>query len=123
MKIKARARFGLLSALFAAVVAAAAPPQATADDLFTRDVVRAQSTDVFHVDFFSGRPARIVVDGDRDTDLDLYVYDENGNLIASDTDRTDYCIAGWTPRWTGTFRIEVQNLGRVYNRYSLSISR
>ena len=81
--------------------------------------VLAHSTDVFHIRFEGGKPAEIVVNGDGDTDLDLYVYDENDNLIVSDTDALDLCIANWTPRWTGTFRVEVKNLGDVYNRYSL----
>ena len=36
--------------------------------------------------------ARIVVLGDGDTDLDLHVYDENGNVMVSDTDYTNQCV-------------------------------
>jgi hypothetical protein len=46
-------------------------------------------------------------------------YDENSNLIGSDTDRTDDCVVRWNPRWTGPFQIKIKNLGRVYNRYVL----
>ena len=59
----------------------------------------------------------LFVDGD--TDLDLYVYDENGILIASDTDSTETCVVRFWPKWTGAFRIEVRNLGTVYNRYEI----
>jgi hypothetical protein len=82
--------------------------------------VDAFSTDVFHVVFYGGEDAVVVVDGDGDTDLDLYVYDENGHLIGSDTDATDYCVVRFHPRWTGPFRIEVRNLGSVYNVYDIT---
>ena len=50
---------------------------------------------------------------------EIYVYDNNGNLIDSDTDYTDNCVCTWTPRWTGNFRIRVVNRGNVYNQYIL----
>ena len=61
--------------------------------------------------------AEILVSGDGDTDLDLYVYDENGNLITSDTDYTDDCYVRFCPKWTGPFRIKIVNRGGVYNNY------
>lgn len=81
--------------------------------------VNAYSTDIFTETFAGGRAARVSISGDGDTDLDLYVYDENGNLIRSSTSYGDDESVGWTPRWTGRFRIEVRNLGRVYNQYRL----
>ncbi len=63
--------------------------------------------------------ARVAVIGDGDTDLDLLVYDENGNLIASDTDYTDKCLVEFAPRWTGTFLVRVVNNGYVHNNYLL----
>jgi hypothetical protein len=66
-----------------------------------------------------GEVARIAVIGDGDTDLDLEVFDENGNLIARDTDNTDKCLVEWTPKWTGKFRVRISNLGLVYNNYVL----
>ena len=66
-----------------------------------------------------GEIARIGVVGDGDTDLDLEVYDENGNLIVRDIDSTDQCLVQWTPRWTGSFTVRIKNLGRVYNDYLL----
>lgn len=79
--------------------------------------VEARSIDTFTIVFRGGEEASIVVDGDGDTDLDLFVYDENGNEIVRDDDRTDTCVVRWTPRWTGKFTVRVANLGRVYNRY------
>lgn len=79
--------------------------------------VNAGATDVFEVSFAAGEAATVLISGDGDTDLDLYVYDENGNLVASDTSSSDSASVSWTPLWTGAFRVEVKNLGNVYNRY------
>ena len=82
--------------------------------------VLAFDTDVYRITFRGGETARIVVAGDGDTDLDLYVYDEHGHLIASDTDLTDFCVVTFHPRWTGAFRVEIRNLGSVYNAYTIA---
>lgn len=82
--------------------------------------VEARSTDTYEITFRGGELARIAVVGDGDTDLDLFVYDEDGYLIVKDDDDTDTCIVQWTPRWTGKFSIKIKNLGRVYNAYEIA---
>lgn len=81
--------------------------------------VRARGTDRYTISFRGGEAASIVVSGDGDTDLDLYVYDEYGHLIAQDDDGLDDCVVVFTPRWTGKFTIQVVNRGVVYNQYVL----
>jgi hypothetical protein len=83
------------------------------------ETVRAHSTDTFNVTFYASQLAGVTVIGDGDTDLDVYIYDEFGNLIGSDTDHSDNCVVMWTPRWTGRFAIKVVNRGSVYNRYQI----
>lgn len=83
------------------------------------DRVAANSTDTYILAFKYGVPAEIFVSGDGDTDLDLYVYDENGNLIAHDDDYSDDCYVCWTPAWTGNFVVKIVNRGTVYNQYVL----
>ena len=83
------------------------------------DQVKAYFTDSYRVRFNGGEIAKVAVLGDGDTDLDLFIYDENGNLIVKDDDRTDQCYVQWTPRWTGFFTIKIKNLGRVYNQYTV----
>ena len=115
--------------LAAAVVVAGLLAAGGSSDLFAGAVggpqagnqerVNANATTYYNVKFYAGQTAEVVIVGDGDTDLDLYVYDENGNLIDSDTDLTDVCVCTWEPSWTGVFRIEVVNLGNVYNLYDI----
>ncbi|MEM8739500.1 MAG: hypothetical protein AAGG38_13635 [Planctomycetota bacterium] len=69
-----------------------------------------------NIKFRGGQLAKVAVIGDGDTDIDLYIYDQNNNLIRQDIDYTDRCYVQWTPKWTGNYRIRVANRGRVYNR-------
>lgn len=81
------------------------------------DTVAANSTDTYNISFVAGELAEILVSGDGDTDLDLYVYDSNGNLIEKDADYSDDCYVRWVPKWTGRFIVKVVNRGPLYNRY------
>lgn len=92
---------------------------AAAGPIVHHDSVLARHYDDYAITFVAGELARVAVVGDGDTDLDLYIYDENGNLITSDTDYTDQCLVEFTPRWTGAFRVRVVNNGYVYNNYVL----
>jgi hypothetical protein len=83
------------------------------------DTVRPHSTDQYTMTFRSQQPAIIAVLGDGNTDLDLYVHDENGTYICSDTDATDRMVCRWNPIWTGEFVIRIANLGDAYNRYEI----
>ena len=99
----------------------AVPTPASADPVnpFRRvETVPANTTDVYTSTLRGGEVTRIRVQGDGDTCLELRVYDENGNLIASDTlgggDRREVQLI---PKWTGSFKIKVKNLGSIGNRY------
>jgi hypothetical protein len=81
--------------------------------------VYGNSTYTDYVLFEGGKLAEVAVVGDGDTDLDLYVYDENGNFITSDTRSGDVCYVSWTPKWQGSFKVVVKNHGSVYNNYTL----
>jgi hypothetical protein len=111
----------LLAAAGLAVPALTPPVQAGADGgpKVGTKVVRAYATDSFVVKFTGGAPAMVYVEGDGDTDLDLYVFDETGKLIGADEDDTDVCLVTWTPRRTGMFTIRVVNRGALSNRYTI----
>ena len=51
--------------------------------------------------------------------LKLYVYDENGNLITSDTENAAIAECKWTPAWTGKFTVKVVNAGLVDTDFAI----
>jgi hypothetical protein len=76
-----------------------------------------------NVRFEGGEPAVVLVIGDGDGDLDLWVHDENtGGLIGDDTDDTSECIVAWTPRYTGPFTIRIANVGAFAERYVVVVN-
>lgn len=90
-------------------------------------VVRFGRVDVgmynwYNIGFEGGQPAHVVIDGDGASDLDCYAYAEDGSLVDSDTEPSDGCVLDWFENWTGTVRIEIHNLGNVYNNYVLITS-
>ena len=85
----------------------------------TYEVVNGNSTHTYQISFTAGFLAEIAVSGDGDTDLDLYVYDSNGNYITGDESYSDDCYVRWRPAWTGRFIVKVVNRGPLYNRYVL----
>lgn len=82
--------------------------------------VYGKKTVDYTIKFWAGELAEVVVIGDGDNDLDVYIYDQNGNLITSDTDYTDQCVCRWVPAWTGNFRIRIVNRGVVYSDYAIA---
>jgi len=72
--------------------------------------------------FTGGRLAEAGTAGDGDTDVDLEVYDQNGNLMCSSLSSDDREYCSWTPAWTGDFRIRITNLGWVYNDVVLAVN-
>lgn len=81
--------------------------------------VNGQDTDKFQESFVGGYQASVLISGDHDTDLDLYVYDQNGNLVCQSVSNGDDEVCTWNPLWTGPFLIKVKNRGYVYNRYTI----
>jgi hypothetical protein len=81
----------------------------------------ANRTIFYNEVFRGGENATVSIVGDGDTDLDLYVYDANGNLIARAVGLSDRETISFFPFQTGTFRIEVRNLGNVWNQYTITM--
>ena len=73
---------------------------------------------ITYTERFEGDEAAVVtIKGDGDTVLTVVVYDQNGNLIDSDVGVS--CQVRWVPRWTGKFKIVVNNLGDESNQFRL----
>ena len=87
----------------------------------TGGIVLADDSTVYEHTFRAGQPVTIRLAGDGDTDLDLFVFDDNDNLIAADTHPSDIGTVTFTPNRTATFTIIVENFGDVYNAYRLWI--
>ena len=82
--------------------------------------VHANSRYTDYILFRGNELAEVAVLGDGDNDLDLYVYNENGELVGSDTDYTDRCYVSFYPYYTKSYKVVVINRGRsVYSDYIL----
>jgi hypothetical protein len=69
----------------------------------------------------SGVTYAVFVDAsDPSVDFDLYVYDENGGLVAQDTATDSDALCYITPRWTGPFRLVVKS-ARGISTYTVSV--
>lgn len=69
-------------------------------------------------------PAEVIVIGDGNTYLALYVYDRHGNCVAHDegTDRIrDDLAAGWVSADGQTYAFEMVNLGRSENQVNYKV--
>jgi hypothetical protein len=81
-----------------------------------RDVrVNANADVEYKVKFRQGEMAEAAVIGQGDTDVDLFIYDESGRLVASDVVVSDFCLCRWYPEKTQTYRVVVKNLGTKFN--------
>ncbi len=78
------------------------------------------STDRYIIKFEGQRKANVLLEASSDiSDLDLYIYDENENLIRYDDDASSECALSFTPRRDGYFIIEIVNNGLLPNPYLL----
>jgi hypothetical protein len=79
-----------------------------------------QMRDTYKATLRANELTTIRVTGSGTTDLDLFIYDENMNLVDQDIGLTDKAVCFVNPRWTGVFYIRVVNLGFVPNTYIIS---
>ena len=84
-----------------------------------RTLIPGRATDTYRVVMVAGETGRVSMVGDGRTDLDLFVYDEFGNLVASDIGLTDIASVSWFVPRTQTYTVRVVNLGSVSNFYSI----
>lgn len=86
---------------------------------YYEDHVVPDRTMVYDEVFFGEEPAIINLNAWADTDLDLYIYDEFGNLICRSATLKAAELCEWTPNWTGVFTVIVRNAGDSATRFSL----
>lgn len=73
------------------------------------DVVKKGTKDSYMLRFKGGEMAIAAASSMNDEDIDMHVYDENGNLVASDIENDGVPVCIWNPRWTGEFKIRITN--------------
>lgn len=82
--------------------------------------IRPFTTHTFQIAFRGGEYARIAVEGNGSTDLDLYISDQWGNPVDSDDDATDFCLTQWYVRGAAVYTVKIVNRGSYFNRYSIA---
>jgi hypothetical protein len=75
-----------------------------------RDRVNPHATDVYRVRYLGGAAARATVAADDPYDIDLFVLNSNGNLIAYDNDPGSIGVCSWLPGRTGDYYLNVKNM-------------
>jgi len=88
-------------------------PQMHASRLLSR------SSHSYHFTFEGRKKASIAVLGDGETDLDMYIYDETGKLVGLSDTLWDNEMMYWRVEKATSYRVEVRNVGRVYNDYTI----
>lgn len=73
----------------------------------------------YKVPFYANQLAEVAVTSIDGCDLDLFVYDENNNLIDKDTSYSKGGYVSFWPRWTGDFIIVIKNCSRYDGCYEL----
>ena len=77
-------------------------------------ILASGEADYFEVRLQGGVTYSIYVRPDNpNVDFDLFVYDENGNLVEQDTDADSDALCLVTPAWTGPFRLKVKSAGGI----------
>ena len=85
-------------------------------DSFSSGLLRRGGSVVIPTTLYAGNTYALAASGCEDAyDVDLAVYDENGNFIASDSDNSSLAVVRITPRWTGTYYLKVTMFNSTYN--------
>lgn len=77
------------------------------------------ATHTYREAFRSDEAATVLIAGDGDSNLDLYVFDEGGRRICSSEQLDDVEVCRWRPPAPGRYTIHIVNRGRADNRYEL----
>lgn len=119
-RLLARGDAGLLAQAYA-IADSASKGSTTGPGRYTV-TVNSQSVKRINERFYGGETATVSLIGDGDTDLDLEIYDDNGNLICTSESYDDQEYCSFNPIWTGDFTIKILNYGSVYNDAILRVN-
>lgn len=82
---------------------------------WVRDI-SAMSSVSYRMTPVGGYVWNVIAAGDGDTDVDMEIFDQNGNLVCRDISPWSRASCSITPAWTGPFTVRVSNLGGVWTR-------
>lgn len=82
------------------------------------DAVRPGGIDSYNFLLRREETTIFAVVGSGSSDIDCFLYDEHGGLVAKDNDDTANCVLSVAPRWTGRFVLKVVNVGDRITTYS-----
>ena len=78
-------------------------------------------SEYFDIVLSGGHTYAVLVEPSEPTvDFDIYVYDENGNLVTQDDSSAANAYCAITPRWTGPFRLVVKAY-RGFSGYRIQV--
>jgi hypothetical protein len=80
---------------------------------------RGAGRDIYRITFLGAELATVDVSGDGTTNLDLYVFDNQRQLVCRSAEAGDNERCAWTPHQTAEFFVEVRNHGPSPNKYRL----
>lgn len=87
------------------------------------DVLNQGQTMTYTVTLYGGVSYVLFAAGDENIrDLDISLYDENGNLIDRDTSTDNIPVVSVTPKWTGSFKLNVRNYAGRRGWYHMAIA-
>lgn len=87
------------------------------------DVLSPGQTMTYTVTLYRGVDYILFAAGDNNIeDLDIYLYDEEGNRVARDTLTDNYPVVSVTPRWTGEFKLQIRNYEGRRGWYHMAIA-
>lgn len=86
------------------------------------DRVEARCSNTYTLRVYEGQIVTIEIDGDDDTDLDLFVYSSAGQEIGRSDTYSDSESVSIRAGYNDVLVIEVRNLGIVYNEFVIGTS-
>lgn len=92
-------------------------PLATA--ISTASTLTPMQSDIWPQPFYGASLAEIAILADENSNLDLKVADEHGNLVCQDIGPSDTAYCSFYPAQNGTFLITISNTGTSANSYLL----
>jgi hypothetical protein len=81
-------------------------------------IVISLSADSYYFDLDAG-PTTFTVNGQGETDLDCFLYDERGRLITADDSQLAFCAIQVTLKKPANYKIQIRNLGLKDHPYTL----